>query len=175
MDKELLLKQHKKAGWGILLIFRDEFFDFIKDSKRHLDIGANVNFLNKTIREKQPYTETIGIDIINYGVKDKHDYIIADANYLPFRNDVFDSISLIETLEHIDNPFRVMSEIYRVLKRNGKVYIQSVHKNDIAYKDDPTHQYPLDHESLLEILNEGKFNFKIDLRQATYIIKMVKK
>lgn len=45
--------------------------------------------------------------------------IKADICKLPFKNSEFDLIICNHVLEHIDNDFKAMEEIYRVLKKNG--------------------------------------------------------
>lgn len=45
--------------------------------------------------------------------------IKADICKLPFKNFEFDLIICNHVLEHIDNDFKAMEEIYRVLKKNG--------------------------------------------------------
>jgi SAM-dependent methyltransferase len=57
---------------------------------------------------------------------------IADAHDLPFGNEEFDFVLVIAVLEHVADPQRVVSEIWRVLKPTGRVYaatpfLQPVH------------------------------------------------
>ena len=58
--------------------------------------------------------------------------LIADAHYLPFPNESYDIIIIQAVLEHVINPYKVVSEIYRILKNEGIIYaetpfLQSVH------------------------------------------------
>jgi ubiquinone/menaquinone biosynthesis C-methylase UbiE len=46
--------------------------------------------------------------------------IIADIHDLPFDNNSIESILCLSVLEHVDNPFKAVDEIYRVLKPGGK-------------------------------------------------------
>ncbi len=59
--------------------------------------------------------------------------VVADAHYLPYLNEYFDMVIVQAVLEHVVNPSRVVSEIFRVLSTEGIVYsetpfIQSVHE-----------------------------------------------
>ena len=56
----------------------------------------------------------IGIDI-GQGKND----IIADAHFLPFIAHSFDTIFMIEVLEHLHSPFVALKEVKRVVKLNG--------------------------------------------------------
>ena len=43
--------------------------------------------------------------------------LIADAHYLPFPKESYDIIIIQAVLEHVINPYKVVSEIYRILKK----------------------------------------------------------
>jgi SAM-dependent methyltransferase len=63
----------------------------------------------------------------------------ADLTNLPFDNETFDCILCYHVLEHIEDDIRALSEMYRVLKKDGWAIIQSPFdkslENTIAYKD----------------------------------------
>lgn len=63
---------------------------------------------------------------------------LADLEALPFRNDSFDGAINIVTLEHVRHPDRVLAEIARVLKPQGKLLI-------IVPQDWEVHQSPHDY------------------------------
>jgi ubiquinone/menaquinone biosynthesis C-methylase UbiE len=47
--------------------------------------------------------------------------LCADGRNLPFKNNCFNSVVSISTLEHINRPGRVISEVFRVLAPGGKL------------------------------------------------------
>lgn len=59
--------------------------------------------------------------------------IKAEAENLPFENNSFDFINASELIEHVENPQKVLEEIYRVLIRGGKCYISV--PNRFGFKD----------------------------------------
>jgi len=65
--------------------------------------------------------------------------IVANSHLLPFKNKSFDLVVCVETLEHDDQPFKTMSEIYRVLKDGGWCIITA------PYITFPKHCYPSDY------------------------------
>mgnify|MGYP001170877336 FL=1 len=74
--------------------------------------------------------DILGTENINY---------IADAHYLPFKNETFDAVWIQAVLEHVMTPDIVVNEIFRVLKDGGIVYseipfMQQIHmgKNDFT-------------------------------------------
>lgn len=52
------------------------------------------------------------------------DYV-ADAHYLPFKDAIFDGVIIQAVLEHVVDPQLVVSEIHRVLKKDGIVYAET--------------------------------------------------
>jgi ubiquinone/menaquinone biosynthesis C-methylase UbiE len=51
--------------------------------------------------------------------------VAADAHDLPFPDSSFDGVVVQAVLEHVLDPFRCVSEIYRVLRANGLVYSET--------------------------------------------------
>jgi len=50
-------------------------------------------------------------------------HVQAEAAHVPFRDSVFDAVVCSELLEHVPDPPRVLSEIFRVLRPGGTVLI----------------------------------------------------
>ena len=46
-------------------------------------------------------------------------FMIADAHKLPFESEYFDAVFAMEVLEHVHKPETVLSEVKRVLKKDG--------------------------------------------------------
>ncbi len=67
--------------------------------------------------------EWIGLDWNNRSYKNLKIIEQDLSKKLPFNKSSFDTILLTEVLEHIQNPDKLLSEIYRVLKKGGHVII----------------------------------------------------
>jgi len=170
--KQQLLTESKKHGWGILLVTREHLKRWILKvkPKRLLDIGCHNRYLENTIREWFREVETFGIDIVKYDVKPS---AICSAELLPFRDNYFDFVTVIETLEHIVDYVCALKEIHRVLKPNGYLYIQSVRcdfKNAV-YGDD-THFHVLHPVTLTRLCKLIGFEYVEDgiEKQNFYIV-----
>ena len=59
---------------------------------------------------------------------DSLEYRVADCLDLPFDDDTFDCVVSFETLEHLEDHDRLLSEFRRVLKNNGFLLISSPDK-----------------------------------------------
>lgn len=90
----------------------------ISEDKILLDIGAGRMPLSKGIKTKR----TIRLD----GVKDYNPDICCDINKgLPLKKNSVDIIIAGELIEHLDNPFKFIREVYRVLKKNGTLILST--------------------------------------------------
>lgn len=116
--KNLINNILRKIGYHISrfdmapYVFRDTLKDFLNQNVRKgkiLDIGSaqwnypKEHFQNVTTLDLRAPADVIGS--------------IMD---LPFDDESFDSVICLETLEHVEDPLKAMSEVYRVLKRGGK-------------------------------------------------------
>ncbi len=94
-----------------------------------LDIGCGNN-------KKHP--EAVGIDFSSYSAAE----VIHDLNTFPypFKDDRFDLVYMVSILEHLDNVYKVMEEVWRITKDGGKIIIFSPTRFSSALYDDPEHK-----------------------------------
>jgi len=167
--KKQLQEEHVRSKWGCLLAFRDDFLDWYQGG-RLLDVGCNVGYLAELVGEENYY----GLDIIEYDKKPKN-FVVADVcRCIPFPSEYFDFISMIETLEHLYDPFCALMECKRVLKPRGRLFIQSVHGTDPCAEGDPTHFQSFLKWSLFRLLQFLFTDVDVELRGGTLIAKVVK-
>ena len=94
-----------------------------------LDIGFvgsyEEPYLHFSVREINPPLRLVGLDIARKAVLKWHlaDTIVADANALPFKDNIFDAVLLLEVLEHLLVPELVLNEIHRVLRPGGELLL----------------------------------------------------
>lgn len=70
---------------------------------------------------KSENIEIISLDIYASNITD----IVCDAHYMPIEDNTFDGVWIQAVLEHVVEPTKVVSEIYRVLKTDGIVYAET--------------------------------------------------
>jgi ubiquinone/menaquinone biosynthesis C-methylase UbiE len=102
-----------------------------KDAKV-LDIGSADGTFTNVILENLKPKALWGIDVLESSVKyarrkfdNRSDvsFKVADAHNLPFSDSFFDWVFCLEVMEHVASPQKVISEIRRVLRKNGQAVI----------------------------------------------------
>jgi len=109
------------------LVIKKLLVDFIP--KKILDIGSNGGGLTAKIADLFPKAKTTGIDVYEKSViyasslYPNITFLVADGQNLPFKTNNFDLILCLETLEHVVDPNKTLSEIKRCLAKNGRAVI----------------------------------------------------
>lgn len=114
-----------------------------------------------------------------YGISGRVDVVLADAEYMPFRSNVFDLALSTLTIDHIPNYINMLKETKRVLKRGGIFIFSSLNeaildfyrrkhhipKNRISFETEKigkTHVYEKGHmiNEMIKVLHNIKFKVK---------------
>ena len=165
-------------------------FEFLKkhiQQGRILDVGnlGQDGAMHKELQKAFPDCVVVGLDNDKEKAKKFNfsNQIIADINEpLPFESEYFNTVYLGQLIEHTWQPKEFLEEVYRALKKNGKVVIDTPHIYSIVrmlrfflkgkdYLGDPTHKLffaPAVLANLLEkcgfeiveILSDRKFSIK---------------
>ena len=93
-----------------------------------LDIGCNEGKTAEFMIKKDNM-KYFGIDVdksaLNKAKKNKLKvkYVDLNKNKLPFKNNSFDTILILDILEHILEPIKILEESKRILKEDGKIIL----------------------------------------------------
>ena len=118
-----------------------KYFDYVKEEITPeaivLDLGCGNGEYDPVGKLNLTAKMIVGIDI-DENLLRENKYIalkvIGDAHKLPFRDDIFDVVISRELIEHLENPDYVIEESARVLKKNGKIILQTPNKlNPISF------------------------------------------
>jgi len=106
-----------------------------------LDVGSGPRKLDEKV---------ITIDIKPFPNVD----VIGDIQNIPFENNSFDTVWCEAVLEHVKNPTKAVSEIYRLLKKGGYVFVvvPFIHK----YHEHPNDYYRWSKSGLKELFKNFK-------------------
>lgn len=92
-------------------------------NKNILEIGAGTSQFLKLFEDRN---QVVALDISAELLKQnltKAKLVVADAEHLPFADKSFDFIYAIGVLHHLEDQKKALSEIKRVLKSNGQVFL----------------------------------------------------
>jgi len=155
-NSDLLWRQHRKEGWGILLLY-PKLLKLWYRGGLILDVGCNKGYLSGQFPDPSLY---VGVDIVRYEERPEL-FAVGDAHHLPFRDGAFDYVTMIETLEHLASPYNALKECRRVLKGGGRLFIQVPPVESPDAKKDPTHLQSFTLWSLTRLLRCVFHNCKV--------------
>lgn len=101
----------------------------MEQSKKILELGCG----------KLPREGAVNVDKIKLPGVD----VVWDLNKFPypFKDEEFDEIYGQDIIEHLDDVFKAMEELYRILKTGGTVYFHTTYcKNEESFRD-PSHKH----------------------------------
>lgn len=120
----------------------DYFIRKYATKKKTLDIGCGNSPYSKY------FPKRVGVDI----EKSKNADILGDAHALPFKDKTFNFVLATELLEHTKDPQKVINEIWRVLKPNGKLILTT--RFIFPLHDTPNDYYRYTKYGLKQLLRE---------------------
>jgi SAM-dependent methyltransferase len=106
---------------------------------RILDLGCGVGHSYQLLAPRQ----TVGVDIDPEALSGQgRETHVADMRRLPFPDDEFDGALAVQSIEHVPDPERVMSEVRRVMRARGTAILVTPNRLTFARPDeiiDPYH------------------------------------
>jgi SAM-dependent methyltransferase len=96
---------------------------------RVLDVGCGAGSIAKAVKRARPDLEVLGCDLSESALATARsdaegvDFRLATAERLPFEDGALDFVWIVDVLEHVDDPERVIREVARVLKPGGGFHI----------------------------------------------------
>lgn len=117
----------KESCWDIF--FREKLERIFTEKKSIIDIGGGLRLLKEknnrydSSREwLRPYLSKVDYKVLD-PVGTYNPDIVGDIHNLPFGDNSQEAILCLAVLEHVENPIKAASEIYRTLKPNGYCFV----------------------------------------------------
>ncbi len=164
------IKSHKVESRFKFEKMKEMIPDIVKKNGiKHLDFGGGSGEFCKAFKDYNASIDTYCLDVERwYGKTHTNKY--TDINYtfvntssIPFPDNHFDIITIIQVLHHIDDILKTLSEISRILKPGGIVFIR---EHDCTSKEDWI-CINLEH-MLYDVTNSGNFESYFNYRAYYY-------
>ena len=134
-DGERLIGEKIPENIWRLHFTRYEFAkDYVKE-KSILDIACGIGYGSDYLTNyaKEVVGGDISLKAIKFGKKHRtktnREFIALDVQALPFKEQTFDTIISFETIEHLSNPWKFLSDCYRLLKKKGTLICSTYNRN----------------------------------------------
>lgn len=111
----------------------------IGEKKTVLDIGCGAGLLTNALAAKGHIVHGIDLSPSSLEIAKHHDktktvsYQVANANALPYPDQMFDVLCAMDVLEHVEDPLPLISEASRVLKPGGSFFFHTFNRNFLSY------------------------------------------
>ncbi|MDF1497621.1 MAG: methyltransferase domain-containing protein [Patescibacteria group bacterium] len=123
MIVDILYNIMMNAKWEVF--FKEKILKIFNECHTVIDIGGGLR-IDKTKNNRFDSKRAWILPLLDKTVyktldpvSDYNPDIIGDIHNLPFENDSVESIICLAVLEHVKNPFKAVSEMFRVLKPGG--------------------------------------------------------
>lgn len=171
--EELLEIMDEPIERGEIGNFAKVIRDFkLNDPKNILDIGSGDGLRLESIVDEFPNLErVVGVDIYTPEIlSDKYEFVlIEEGTNLPFEDETFDLVIASQSLHHIKNIDKMLREIHRILKPEGKFFIREhdAHKKAIPFIEVVHGLYDV---VLFQTLTVDEF---LDIHRARYFLQRI--
>ena len=160
--KQLSIREFTKAAKvyetdhaGIYEICKDDYPPMLAKLERDpfdnvLDVGCGTGPVIELLARKYPEKHFVGLDITPAMIEvaqskglPNAEFVVGDAENLPFGDGSFDALLCSNSFHHYPNPGAFLREAHRVLHPGGKLILRDYTSNDFAVWLMNTFELPL--------------------------------
>jgi len=147
LESEVMLSQEEVAAYDLLVKeylkilhagFVETVINLSPPEGRFLDVGTGTGWITIGVAKNTTGVQVTGIDLsenmlkvaegnaLREGVSSKTTFTKGDAKGLPFEDGTFDAVFCHNMLHHIPEPEKLLSEMIRVVKKDGAVIVRDL-------------------------------------------------
>ena len=160
-------EHHARYRWAALLA----------PGRRVLDAGSGTGFGTEILARAGAGRADgfdVNLEVVEHAREragDAADFAVGDLNRIPYGDDAFDLVTCFEAIEHVEDPFRALSELRRVLAPGG-VLLVSTPNRGVYDENNPHHLHELSSEEFERAVRE-RFAYVRILRQQTHATSLL--
>lgn len=143
---------------------------------RALEIGAGTDesyaFKTKIPVSYEPFF--LDVESPRQSIRKIGNWIIGDAQYLPFRIGVFDMVYAYHVIEHLELPEKFLLEAFRILKKGGKLELATPNFLSNNATLDLAHKHIFNIFKILKMVRRVGFQIKMDAICGSKIPKLLR-
>jgi SAM-dependent methyltransferase len=126
--------ERKKSVRLLYQDFHRQLFSLVPDG-RVLDVGGG------TAHVKSTRPDVLTMDILRFPGID----VVSDAQKMPFQDETFSGVVMLDVLHHIERPLEFLQEAARILKPGGRLAMLEPSMTPVAgWFYDHVHEEPVD-------------------------------
>lgn len=149
--KQLSIKEFTEAAQiyesdhaGIYEMCKDDYPQMLAELELEpfedvLDVGCGTGAVLELLHEQYPHKQLTGLDLTPKMIEvacakqlDNINFIVGDAENLPFEPQSFDAVLCSNSFHHYPHPDRFFAEAARVLRPGGRLILRDYTSNDVV-------------------------------------------
>jgi SAM-dependent methyltransferase len=160
-------EHHARYRWAALLA----------SNRRVLDAGCGTGFGTEILARsgaRRADAFDVSLEAVEHArgrVGELADIVVGDLNRIPFADGSFDLVTCFEAIEHVDDPYRALDELQRVLAAGGVLLVSTPNRGVYA-EGNPHHLHELSSEEFEEALR-ARFRKVAIFRQQTHAASLL--
>jgi SAM-dependent methyltransferase len=114
-------------------------FNWLPNVDRVIDVGCAWGYLSAHLSQKA--RDVFGIDFNRDAISrakiiyPNGNFQVASVEDLPFMQNTFDAVVMLDVLEHVQNDTRAIDEVYRILKDDGTLILSVPNDSPVKFLD----------------------------------------
>lgn len=141
----------------------------IENKRSVISLGSGTGYLLNWLADNLKIGLAAGLDFNLSALRvskrkfSKLEFILGCVQKLPLKDEGFDIALMINVIEHLKLPAEGLKEVFRILKRGGRLILSTVDKNSFYTKvwiRDKTHFHEFSQDEILELIKKEGFIIK---------------
>jgi len=152
-------KAHLNKEERLKMLPPDDIWKFINHPEPQLivDIGAGTGYITRALAQQKPGAKVLALDIEPLMIEEMHEQlnnsaricpVLMEPNKIPMTDKRVDVLWMVNLFHELDEPDKMLYEIRRVLKPEGKLLIIDWDKHAESMEEGPPEHHRIPREEI---------------------------